>query len=384
MKKLVLSIIALSLLTLTGCGKLNQADNSKPIIKVNNGTITQKSFDKMFDMVYKSSPMGAKNLEIKSPENKFVYLVFKDRAVRELIIRELIKQEAEKRNIKVKKEEIDKTVNEISEKMGGKEKMEATLVIHGLNKKEFIDSVKLDLMTKKLLDNLALNLKPSDKELMAFYNKNKKSKFTYPDQVRASHILISANLDEIREQLKSEKLSQAEKEKRAMEEIQKTKEKASGILKQVKANPSKFEEFAKKYSDDPSSALKGGDLGFFSKNDMVPEFSRVAFSLTPGKISNLVTTIYGFHIIKVSDRKTSGIMPFEEVKSDISKYLVDTQKMELLQKLIESSKNSAKIVYLDTSYDPSEIEKEAKVAPQPPAESMSAPSIEIGNKVEKK
>ncbi len=385
MKKLALSIAALSLLILTGCGKPNQADNSKPLIKINNGTITQRSFDKMFDMVYKSSPMASNDLNIKSPENKFVYLMFKDRTVRELIIRELIKQEAEKRNIIVSKAEIDKTYNEIIDKMGGKAKMEATLVIHGLTKAEFIDSLKLDLLTKKLLDTLALNIKPSDKELMAFYNKNKKAQFTYPEQIRASHILIGANLDDIKEKLKSEKLSNPQKEKRAMQEINKAKEKASGILKQIKANPSKFEEFAKKYSDDPSSAAKGGDLGFFSKNDMVPEFSKVAFSLTPGKISDLVTTYYGFHIIKVSDRKTSGIMPFQEVKSDISKYLVDTQKMELLQKIIESSKKSAKIVYIDSSYDPDKIEQEAKVTPQPPTSSASnAPVIEIGGKAEKK
>jgi parvulin-like peptidyl-prolyl isomerase len=384
MRKLALGIVALSLLTFTGCGKLAQIDNSKQLLKVNNAPITQKMFDKMFDMVYKSSPMASNKFDIKNPENKFVYLMFKDRAVRELIIRELIKQEAEKRNIKIKKEEIDKTFNEISEKMGGKEKLQASLTLNGLNKEDFIESIRLDLVAKKLLENLALNIKPTDKELLDFYNKNKKAKFIYPDQVRASHILISANLDDIKAKLKTEKpgLTKAQQDKKAMEEINSAKVKALGLLAQLKANPSKFEEFAKKYSDDPSSAAKGGDLGFFSKNDMVPEFSRVAFSLTPGKTSDVVTTLYGFHIIKVQDHKTAGIMPFTEVKNDISKYIVDMQKMELMQKLIESSKNSANIVYLDKSYDPAELEIEARKAPQPQA--PTAPSLETGSKAEKK
>jgi len=386
MKKLALGIVALSLLTLTGCGNLAKIDNSKTIMTVNNAKITQKMYDKLFDMAYKSSPLAANKIDIKSPQNRFVFLIYKDRAVKELIIRELIKQESTKRNIKVKEDDVNKTFSEIAQKMGGSAKFAAALESNGIKKQDFIENIRLDLMTRKLLDNLSVNFKPSEKDLLAFYNKNKAEKFTYPDQVRASHILISANMDDIKTKLEAEKprLSKSEEARKAMEEIAKAKEKAVDLLAKVKANPSKFAEFAKKYSDDPSSAAKGGDLGFFSKLDMVPEFSKVAFSLTPGKISDLVTTVFGFHIIKVEDRKTAGLMPFAEVKNDISKYVVDMQKMELMQKLIESSKNAASIVYLDKSYDPAEIESEAQKLPPPKENASKTPMLEVGNKVERK
>jgi peptidyl-prolyl cis-trans isomerase C len=93
---------------------------------------------------------------------------------------------------------------------------------------------------------------------------------------------------------------------------------------------------------------------------MVPEFSKAAFSMTPGTISDLVKTQFGYHIIKATDRKKAGITPFNEVKGDITKYLSDRKKFTVMQKLIDGARNTAKVVYVDPQYNPTNVTEEIK------------------------
>jgi peptidyl-prolyl cis-trans isomerase D len=99
-------------------------------------------------------------------------------------------------------------------------------------------------------------------------------------------------------------------------EVDEIKKKAEDVLKQAKKG-AKFDELAKKYSEDPGTKDKGGDLGWTIQGQTVPEFEKVAFSLQPGSISDLVKTQYGFHIIKVLEKETAHTKPFDEVKDSI-------------------------------------------------------------------
>jgi peptidyl-prolyl cis-trans isomerase D len=122
--------------------------------------------------------------------------------------------------------------------------------------------------------------------------------YSTPEQVRASHIL-----------LKTEGKDDAAVKKQAEE-----------LLAKVKAGAD-FAQLATKYSEDDASKLKGGDLDFFPKGQMVPEFDKVAFSMKPGDISDLVKTQYGYHIIKVTDKKAASTKPLEEVRAQIEDQL---------------------------------------------------------------
>ena len=133
--------------------------------------------------------------------------------------------------------------------------------------------------------------------------------------------------------------------------------KAEKIAKDLKANKSKFGEYVRKYSDDTNSIQMGGDLGFFDKEHMVPEFSNAAFSMKPDTVSGVVQSQYGYHIILVTDRKSAGIEPYEKVKSDIKEYLIFEKRKATFDKLVESAKKSAKIEYIDKSLDPEVINK---------------------------
>ena len=379
MKKFILGILALSFMVLAGCSQQHAnkpVDNSKPIIEVNGSVITQKMFDDKIKTQLESSILGSQKIDLKDPKNKFIYLLFKDRVVNELIIRELLSQEIEKRNIKVSDEEVNKTIDELIKQVGSKEKFEETLKKGNMNIDQFKEIVKNDLKVKALINSLAVT-KVSEGDVKRFYDKNKATKFTTPDRVRASHILISASEEDLRDKIKTEnpKLSSDEVTQKVNEEMTKASSKAEKILKEVNADPTKFDVYAKKYSEDFSSAKNGGDLGFFGKEDMVKPFSDAAFSLKPDTISEVIKTPFGFHIIKVTDRKKAGVTPYNEVNGEIKKYLEDQNKVMVLQKFMDGLKASAKINYLDKDYDPANIKKEIKDAakenkslltPQPP------------------
>src|ERR1700738_2622685 len=137
----------------------------------------------------------------------------------------------------------------------------------------------------------------SDDELKAQYQQNNQQ-YEVPNRVHVQHILL----------MTVGKTTDAE--------IEEIRQKAEDVLKQAKKG-AKFEDLAKKYSEDPGTKDKGGDLGWITQGQTVPEFEKTAFGLDKGKISDLVKTQYGFHIIKVLDKETAHTKPFDEVKDSI-------------------------------------------------------------------
>ncbi|MDR5811716.1 SurA N-terminal domain-containing protein [Caballeronia sp. LZ019] len=149
---------------------------------------------------------------------------------------------------------------------------------------------------------LAAASKPSDADLKKYYDDNIQ-RYRTEGQVRASHILVNAPKD----------ASAADKAK--------AKQKAESLLAQVKAHPDQFAEVAQKNSDDPGSASKGGDLGYFARGQIAggKAFDDAAFSLKKGEVSEIVESDFGYHIIQATDVKPAATKPFDEVKDSIAK-----------------------------------------------------------------
>ncbi len=146
------------------------------------------------------------------------------------------------------------------------------------------------------LSQLRQTAQISDDELKTQYQQNIQQ-YQVPNRVHVEHILLMT----------------VGKTDAEVEEI---RQKAEDVLKQTKKG-AKFEDLAKKYSEDPGTKDKGGDLGWLTQGQTVPEFEKTAFGLEKGKISDLVKTQYGFHIIEVLDKETAHTKPFEEVKDSI-------------------------------------------------------------------
>ena len=348
MKK-ILMCTALSLMLLTGC-----ALNKTGIIKVNDTIITKAEFDKAIDKELNNSVFkafgGADNF-IKTDDN-YMYLVYKEKVVKELIVKALLDNEIEKRGIKVTEDDIKAETKSIIDKVGSKEELNKLLKARGIPNSEFTEDLKTQIRIKKLIDSIS-KINISDDEAKKYYNANL-NKFKHSEQVRASHILISSDLLQLIRQVKAKnkKLTAIEINEK-VEKIQaEQKAKAEAVFKEVKANPDDFEKIASQKSDDKVSAVRGGELGFFSKEDMVPEFSKAAFAMKPNTISEeLVRTNYGYHIIKVTDRIEAGTTPFVKVKDEIKFYLETQEQINILKKLTDGLMKTAKIEYVDSSYD---------------------------------
>src|SRR5436305_4950527 len=127
-----------------------------------------------------------------------------------------------------------------------------------------------------------------------------------------------------------------EQEVHARHILVETEDQAKKVTEDLKKGAD-FAELAKKESKDPG-ASDGGDLGFFTKEQMVPEFSTVAFALEPGKISDPVKTQFGWHIIKVEEKRTRKAPDFEQVKPQIETYVVRKAQADYVAKLREAAK----------------------------------------------
>ena len=140
------------------------------------------------------------------------------------------------------------------------------------------------------------------------------------------------------------------------------RQQAEALQAKVKKAPSTFAKIAKENSQDVMTATRGGDLGFFAKDEMVEAFSNKAFNMKPNTISEVIQTPYGFHIIMVTDRKEAGTYTFAESKADIINYLESQDKVDILKNKIESLRKDAKIEYLDENYNPDKLQEKIKTA----------------------
>lgn len=349
----LIATLALSAVLFTGCGIKDQ----NAIIKINDKAITKAQYDKAIDKALANSPLAQMG-DLKGNKDGFLYLMTEQGVVNQLIIEELLTQEANERGIKASNKDVDAALKKIIDQMGGKEKLMEVLRENHVSVGDFKKDVKRQVVMQKLADS-AGEINITDKDCEAYYKKNQ-DKFKHPDQVRAAHILIAANPYQLQEELKAsskKELSEEEIKTQVEAKMAEKKAQAEKLAKELKADKSKFVEYAKKYSEDEGSAKNGGDLGFFSKEQMVPEFANVAFSAKPDSVSDVVKTQYGYHIIYVQDRRAAGIAPYEKVKSEIKDYLRTEKQIEALDALTSAAKKKAKIEFMDERYNPEKIQE---------------------------
>lgn len=173
------------------------------------------------------------------------------------------------------------------------------------------------------LDTLLPQISVKPEDVKSWYDSHK-DRFQQPEERRASHILITVDA----------KASPADKAK--------AKAKAEAVLKEVQQNPGKFADIAKRDSQDPGSAVKGGDLGFFAKGAMVKPFEDAVFKLKEGQLSGLVQSDFGYHIIKLTGIKAGKVASLDEVKGQIENEL---KKQEASRKFAEMAEAFSNTVY---------------------------------------
>ena len=169
------------------------------------------------------------------------------------------------------------------------------------------------------METIGAQLTVSEAEVKAWFDGHKE-RFQQPEERRASHILIA-----------SEKIGK-----------DKAKARAEELLKEIRKTPAVFADLARKNSDDPGSAAKGGDLGFFGRGMMVKPFEDATFALKDGEISGIVESDFGFHIIKLTGIHAAKEKPFAEVKGEIE---AELKKAAASRKFAEAAEAFSNIVY---------------------------------------
>jgi peptidyl-prolyl cis-trans isomerase C len=248
----------------------------------------------------------------------------RQQVLEEMIVEQLLDEKVKENNIIVTEEEVVGHLEKAAAQQNLllsdiKEMMEA----RGQSFDEAKQRVKKGMAYQKLMDTQwAGKINVTEDDAKKYYDENAKQM----EQIRASHILIKPR--------PVDPNSDPNKAKAA------AKAKTQDLLKQIK-DGADFAELAKTNSDCPSSK-QGGDLNFFGRGQMVPAFEEAAFALKTGQVSDIVETQFGYHIIKVTDRKNDT---FEKAKDDCIKLLTQSKQAEFAENYIESLKANANIVY---------------------------------------
>jgi|ERR1022692_2951391 peptidyl-prolyl cis-trans isomerase D len=232
-----------------------------------------------------------------------------------------IRREFDKQNTKVKFEYAVLKQDDI--KKGLHPATEELKSFYDSHQKNYANSVPEKRKVKYAMIDLAKiqnGVQVANDELQSYYNSHR-DQYRVAEQAKVSHILIKTPLPGPDGKVDEKGVAEAQK-------------RAEDLLKQLKAG-AKFEDLARKYSEDPGSAKEGGSLGWIGKGRTVPEFEKAAFSLPKGQISDLVKSSYGFHIIRVDDRQDAHMKTLEEVKDQIEPILKQQKAQALAQKQAE-------------------------------------------------
>jgi peptidyl-prolyl cis-trans isomerase C len=249
--------------------------------------------------------------------------VYHEQLLDKLIDRVLIWREAVANNVTMDDSTTNAIIASFIESMGGDLMVNNFLEQMKLQRDELMSSLRKDLLIRKFLEEKFGSEIDIDEAKVKEYFDTNRDQFIMPDSVHARHILVRLMPNE------------------APAEKQQKREKIEGLLAQIKAGGD-FAELAKNNSEDPS-AIRGGDLGTFTRGAMVAPFDSAAFTLQKGGVSGVVETQYGFHIIKVEDKKQGIVLNFDEIKEDLKSRMWEFELASLIQNHLQEIKQVAKI-----------------------------------------
>ena len=279
----------------------------------------------------------------------------KDNLVRRLVDAEIIQQKAKEMKVEIEEKDFNAKWEAHKKRYGTPDAFEAFLARTGETVERMQDQFRLNLVREQVFAKVSDNVVIQDKDLTDFYEKNKE-KYNEKEKIKASHILlrVPANASD--------------------EEKKKKKALAKEVLAKAKKNPASFGELAKQYGEDPTKD-RGGDLGFFTKGRMVKPFEEAAWGLKKGKVSNLVKTQFGYHIIMKTDHQKENQKSFKDVKEQISRTVRAQRRNNAVREAISSWRSQAKIEIF-VKGDP-KIINQARQAPTLNRGGITTPNLQI-------
>ncbi len=307
------AIVSIALLALA-----SEKQPSEGTIAVVNGlVITQEDFDREMSRIKRQLLNMGKHLKDSQMPG------IKKEVLESLINRELLYQETQRKGINIDKATINEQMMTLKKQFPSEAEFKSALTKANLSEDTVKTQIERRLAIKQFIDAyIAKKTTVSAREIKALYE-NHPDLFKQPEQVRASHILIKVD-------------PQADKVKKA---------EARNKIKEIQQKLQKGEDFttlAKALSEGPSKA-KGGDLGYFSRGQMVKSFEEAAFALRLNEVSDIVETKFGYHLIKVMEKKPETTTAFEDVKDKIGQYLKQEKVQREVSIYVDKLKGKAKV-----------------------------------------
>ena len=288
-----------------------------PVASVNGFIITPQDLNHeigqlRWEMDQRNQPLSDTQIEALRPQ-----------LIENLIERELLYQQAQQKNIKIRPQWVERELTGVKFQFKDEGVLEDHLARMDMDKDQFRERIRKGLIIRRLIRRDVLRqIKISEKEMQVFYQSHP-DLFLREEQVRARHILVALpnRMD-------------PDKNEAALKKIQ-------AIQLQL-AQGANFAVLALEYSD-CSSKNQGGDVGYFSRNQMVEPFSTAAFDLQPGQISDVVTTRYGYHLIQLLDRRPPARMAYKNTRAKIERTLRRDKEQQKMTTYLANLKRKAEI-----------------------------------------
>jgi peptidyl-prolyl cis-trans isomerase C len=288
-----------------------------PVATVNGVEISRSKLEAQVNHTINQRGMGSGG--ITQPGT---YKTIQEEMLEQLIVQELLWQEAQRRDFVINDEEVEQQLQKMKSGFDNEQAFLFKIKEGGFTEVTFREEIRQQRSAQRMVsEGIAAEISVNDADVETFYNENI-DKMSSPEQLRARHILVSPKSDD------------EEGERMAREKI-------TALQKELDGGAS-FAVVAMENSEGPS-AKGGGDLGFFGRGQMVPAFEEAVFALQPGEVSDVVETRFGYHIIKLEERRDAQTVPVEEAAERIRPYLSQQRVLEAVEKLIEELRSSAEI-----------------------------------------
>lgn len=279
------------------------------VARVNDTEITKSELVARAESIQRQLPAGTGRDNID----------FYRRVLDDLVGAELLFQSSTEKGLHATPAEVNAQVEQIRSNFPDPAQFEQVLQAQGMNEEGLREMLSRDLGIAKLVETeLAAGIEVTAEEMQSFYQDNP-DQMKEPEQVRLSHILVGADQNASPEQ----------------------REEARKKTENIRARALEGEDFAvlaRENSDDPGSKANGGELPWVGRGDTVPPFEAAAFALSPGEISDVVETRYGYHVIKLAERREGGVIPYDEAEPRIEQFLREQAIQERVRSEIETLK----------------------------------------------
>ena len=317
MRSMVIVLFACLMLAPVWSLAADKPEPEDPAVVVNGTTITQKA------LAFETQRMIEQMARQGQVPNEEIMPQVREDVLNRMIEEELLYQDSQTKEIKVSDARVTEELASIKQRFPSEKEYQDALAGIDMSEAELTRKITRGMAIEQLIKNHVIQgTAVSDAESRAFYDQNARM-FEKPEQIQARHILIKVEGD-VTEEQKAEARTKIE------------------MIRKKAVDGGDFAALASEYSEGPSRA-KGGDLGYFSRGQMVKPFDDAAFALEPGKISEVVETQFGYHIIEVTDRQPASVVSYETAQAQIVERLKQEKSRREIRQYIETLRAKADI-----------------------------------------